>query len=132
MNLGITNSQASTWKRIKTQHIATAASAALLVSALVGGISFRNENSPGVSRAGSPVAASQPAQPQSFLYVVGSQAEADALLQGIATGGLDAGDSAYRNVMVVDTPAAAQDLRIMQGELELSGQANAVTVVDLR
>ena len=36
MNLGISNTQFGTWKRIKAQHIAAAAGVALAVSAVIG------------------------------------------------------------------------------------------------
>jgi hypothetical protein len=134
MNLGISNTQVSAWKRIKTQHIAAAAGVALVVSALVAGFSLRNDSAtPGAPQATAPSTINQPSpQPQSFVYVVGGQAEAEALVPGLATSAQERGDGAYASIMVVDSLAAERDLQIMLGELELSGQAGAVTVVDLR
>jgi hypothetical protein len=134
MNLGISNAQVGTWKRIKTQHIIAAAGVALAVSAVIGGVSLRQSNSsPATPRSSSPASISRTAPlPQSFVYVVGSQAEAAELSSGIANASEEAVDSASRQVFVADSPEAEASLLTMQGELALAGTAQSVRFIDLR
>ncbi len=134
MNLGISNTQVSTWKRIKTQHIVAAAGVALAVSALVGGLAIRDSGSSSSSfRAAGQASVSQPApQPQTFVYVVGSQAEAGELQNAFSGAELESGVDIYRIVIVVDSAEVEAGLQIMQGELVQAGGSNFVSMVDLR
>ena len=134
MNLGISNTQSTNWKRIKTQHVIAAAGVALAVSALIGGISLRESNpAPSSPRAAAPASiARQAPLPETFVYIVGSQAEAAELTSGIANASEEAVDSASRQVFVADSPEAEANLLTMQGEIVLAGTADAVRIVDLR
>ena len=134
MNLEISNAQAGTWKRIKAQHIIAAAGVALAVSAVIGGVTIRNDNSaPSAPSVASPASISRPAPlPETFVYVVGSQAEAAELSSGIANASQEAVDSASRHVFVADSPEAEASLLTMQGELDQAGTAQSVRFIDLR
>jgi hypothetical protein len=134
MNLGISNTQVAVWKRIKTHHIFMAAGVALAVSALITGVSLRNDASaPGTTGVAAPASISHEAPlPQSFVYLAGSQAEADALEAAIATSSLESGDAGYKFVMVVDSAEAEGQLQTLMGELDAAGTAGSVTIVDQR
>jgi len=133
MNLGI-STQGNTWKRIKNQHIIAAAGVALAVSAVIGGVAIRDSgSSSSAPRSAAPASVSQPApQPQTFVYVVGSQAEAIELQNAFTGAALESGVDTYRHVMVVDSAETEEGLQIMQGELLQAGTADSVTIVDLR
>jgi hypothetical protein len=134
MNLGISSAQSTTWKRFKAQHIVAAAGVALAVSALIGGVSLRESKStPSAPRSAAPASfARQAPLPDTFVYIVGSQAEAAELTSGIANASEEAVDSTFRQVFVVDSLKAEVDLATMQGELFLAGTAEKVRIVDLR
>ena len=134
MNLGISNSQVSTWKRIKTQHLIAAAGVALAVSVVIGGVSLRDgKSTPAAPRSVAPASiARQAPLPETFVYIVGSQAEAAELTSGIANASEEVVDSTSRQVFVVDSLKAEADLATMQGELFLAGTADTVRIVDLR
>jgi hypothetical protein len=134
VNLGISNSNSATWKRFKVQQIAAAASVGLAVAAAVGGLTLRDSNpAPSSPRAASPASiARQAPLPETFVYVVGSQAEAAELTSGIANASEETGSTANRQVFIVDSLKAEADLVTMQGELALAGTADSVRIVDLR
>jgi hypothetical protein len=134
MNLGISNTQSINWKRIKAQHVIAAAGVALAVSAVIGGVSLRQSNSsPATPRSASPASiARQAPLPETFVYIVGSQAEAAELTSGIANASEEAVDSASRQVFVADSPEADANLVTMLGELMAAGTAENVRFVDLR
>ena len=132
MNLGIGNAQSATWKRIKTQHIAAAASVGLAVAAAVGGLTLRDSTSSTSPSPVSPASITRPApQPETFLYVVGSQAEAIELQDSFATAALESGVDIQRYIFVADSPEAEAALQVMQAELMQAGPG-AATVADLR
>jgi hypothetical protein len=130
MNLGISNTQGTTWKRIKTQHIAAAASVGLAVAAAVGGLSLR-DSGPAPSNPVSPVSVSRPAPLlETLVYIVGNQAEATELQQAFVSAALESDAGVTRQVMVVDSSQAEADLTSLQAEL--MGANAGVTIVDLR
>jgi hypothetical protein len=129
MNLGISNSQVSTWKRIKTHHIAVAAGVALAVSAVVSGASIiKDTGSSPAPRASVPASFRSVPQPQTFIYVVAGQAEATQLEQGLATASLESGSEFNHTVVVADP----QNEAAMMGDLMLAANTSTVTVIDLR
>jgi hypothetical protein len=133
MNLGISNTHSTSWKRFKAQQIAAAASVGLAVAAAIGGLTLRDNPAPSSPRAAAPAPiARQAPLPETFVYVVGSQAEAAELTNGIANASEEAVDGASRQIFVVDSLKAEGDLLTMQGELVLAGTAENVRFVDLR
>jgi hypothetical protein len=133
MNLGISNTHSTNWKRFKAQQIAAAASVGLAVAAAVGGLTLRDSNPAPGPRSASPASiARQAPLPETFVYVVGSQAEAAELTSGIANASEETGSTANRQVFIVDSLKAEADLVTMQGELALAGTAENVRIVDLR
>ena len=136
MNLGINNGYNSTWKRLKTQHIAVAAAGALAVSALIGGVAIQEQSSapstpsqqaarpvPAFDVAGSPS--------QALIYVVGSEAEASQLRASFISADYETEANVLRDVIVVNSPEGEAGLQIMQGELQTAGVMDT-TVLDLR
>jgi hypothetical protein len=123
MNLGISNTHSTSWKRFKAQQIAAAASVGLAVAAAVGGLTLRDSNpAPSSPRAAAPASiARQAPLPETYVYIVGSQAEAAELTSGIANASEEAVDGASRQVFVVDSLKAEHDLLTMHGELVLAG-----------
>jgi len=136
MNLGISNGYNSTWKRLKTQHIAVAAAGALAVSALIGGVAIQ-EQSAAPSTPSQQTARSVPAfdvagiPSQVLVYVVGSEAEASALRASFVSAAYESEENVLRDVMVVDSPQGEAGLQIMQGEIHTAGVTDT-TVIDLR
>jgi hypothetical protein len=133
---GISNGYNSTWKRLKTQHIAVAAAGALAFSALIGGVAIQEQSSapstpsqqtarsvPAFDIAGSPA--------QALIYVVGSEAEASALRASFVNADYETEANILRDVIVVDSPEGEAGLQIMQGDLAAAAHTNT-TVVDLR
>jgi hypothetical protein len=134
---GISNGYNSTWKRLKTQHIAVAAAGALAFSALIGGVAIQEQTSapsapsqqaarpaPSFDVAGSPA--------QVLVYVVGSEAEASALRDSFVGAAYETEDNVLRDVIVVNSPEGEAGLQIMQGELQTAGVTDTTTVLDLR
>jgi hypothetical protein len=137
MNLQISSHKDSAWKRVKTQHIALSAAAALAASALIGGVAVREHNPAGT-------VPSQPAAPsagslndtrntpaQALIYVVGNTAHAEELRNAIATAALEDVSGGHREVLHVDSPRAEAELQIRQGEL-LSVPNTGTILIDLR
>jgi hypothetical protein len=137
MNLEISNSRNSTWKRLKVQYIAVAAAGALAVSTLIGGVAIREQTAP----------SSTPSQPQvsprlslddvrntpaqAFIYVVDSAARAEELEFAIAGAAIEDVSGDHREVLLVDSPQDEAELQIRQGEL-LSVSGTGTTLIDLR
>ena len=136
MNLGISNGYNSTWKRLKTQHIALAAVAALAASALIGGVAIQDQSSaPGTQsqQTARPVPAFDVAgsPSQVLVYVVGSEAEASALRASFVSAAYESEENVLRDVIVVDSPEGEAGLQIMQGEVLTAG-ITETTILDLR
>ena len=136
MNLGTSTGYNNTWKRIKTQHIAVAAAAALAASALIGGVAIQEQSAaqhepsqqtartvPAFDVAGSPS--------QALIYVVGSEAEASALRASFVSADYETEENVLRDVIVVDSPEGEAGLQIMQAEVQTAGVTHT-TIVDQR
>jgi len=136
MNLGISNGYNSTWKRLKTQHIAVAAAGALAVSALIGGVAIQEQSaapSTPSQQTARPVPAFDVAGSvsQALIYVVGSEAEASALRASFVNADYETEANVLRDVIVVNSPEGEAGLQAVQGELLSAGLAGP-TLIDLR
>jgi hypothetical protein len=137
MNLNI-NPQSNTWKRIKTQHIAVAAAAALAASAFIGGVAVQDRTSSPrtpsqqvVNPTGLRLEVVRNVPPGLLLYVVGSEAEAAALQASFSSAAQESETAVTRDIMVVDSSEDEGNLQIAQAEA-LSGGGISTTFVDLR
>jgi hypothetical protein len=133
MNLGISSTQVSTWKRIKSQHLIAAAGIALAVSVTVAGVSIRDgSRSPSGPRVAPPAASQQQSRPaETLLYIVGSQADATSLYAAFNEAASLENDDAVRHVVVAGPGLGQAELYTLEGEL-YSALLAGVTIIDLR
>jgi hypothetical protein len=144
MNLTLGNTFPRTWKRFGVQHVVPAAAAAIaLIVALAAGLTLTSDaggGKPASSAATGSTISTRAVRSDMTYYIVGSQAEAVILEQGMAVAALEAGAAGYEWIsservipFVIETPE--QEIQFQSALMELR-QADpywsGVRVVDLR
>ena len=133
MNITIGTGNVNTWRRFKAQYVAAVCGLALAVSALMVSSPWQQDSArPTPSAVASNVPASQPSQPEGFVYyLMGSQQEAavmQSLLSTESAAWLQPG--AVAHTLVMDTPKA--QMLAGKAQRELSQHGVSVRVIDLR
>jgi hypothetical protein len=144
MNLTLGNTFPRTWKRFGVQHVAMAAAVAIaLTAALAAGLTLTRDagsDKPGSTAATDSTIATRAVPNDMTYYIVGSQAEATRVEEGMAIAALEGGAAGYEWIppervipFVIETPE--QELQFQSALMELQ-QADPyrgnVKVVDLR
>jgi hypothetical protein len=143
MNLIIGNTLPRTWKRFGVQHVAAAGAIALglsLATAAAFTLTGDSTSKPtGPVTTGVSVSAPVAANGVTTYYVVGSQAEATRIEEGMAIAALEAGTGGYESVspervvpVIIETPEQETQFQAMLMALQQAEYESGVRVVDLR
>jgi hypothetical protein len=131
MNIGISNTQVA-WNRTRYGFLIAAAGVLLAASAAIAVVSLTGGDGKAESLRAVPQSIPQSFTPaQTFIYIVGSETEAQAMQAAF----LEVADSSEvnRHVIVVDSPESEASFALWQQELMLDAtNASRTTVIDAR